>query len=308
MHTQCGSANVAGNFEYDRLHDDQYLSIEVMSEEFRNLKKHIKRHLLQEIHLSNVEKREREENERCRKETRCHAIGMRIARICYAGYQSGRSSRGYEREILKAKLNGLDIGDINHSKEFYTNFRHFVENEATHCLSSYFTSRLQQTGFLPPVNVQADKGTNCHRTRQFTSVITVVPDSKELLKNVYLVKPVVKQHDGSGVAESIVDELKRWGITSTQVEGVSFDGQYFHLSVPDHLSEKLGLGESFHCTWDPLHKGGTIDTHIREDTSFEWLVEVQGICKQIYNTFNWGKNFENFLQTCEDLDIDETTD
>lgn len=155
-----GSAHVAGNFEYDRLHDDQYLSIQVMSEEFRNLKKHIKRHFVQEIHLSNVEKREREENERFRKETRGHAIGMRIARICYAGYQSGMSSRGYEKEILKAKLNGLDIGDINHSKEFYSNFRHFVANEVTHCLSSYFTSPLQQTGFLPPVNVQADKRTN----------------------------------------------------------------------------------------------------------------------------------------------------
>ena len=25
---------------------------------------------------------------------------------------------------------------------------------------------------------------------------------------------------------------------------------------------------------------------------------------QIYSTFNWGKNYENFLQTCIDLDID----
>ena len=58
------------------------------------------------------------------------------------------------------------------------------------------------------------------------------------------------------------------------------------------------------CTWDPLHKGGVIDTHIREDKSFEWLVEIQGVCKQIYNTFNWGKNYENFLQTCADLDIE----
>ena len=145
-----GTAHVSGNFEYDLLHDEQYLSNQVMSQEFRNLKKHIKRHLMQEIHLSNVEKWEREESKRSSRETRCHAIGMRIAWICYAGYQSGMSSREYEKDILKAKLNGLDVGDINHSKEFYSNFRCFVANEVRSCLSSYFTSRLQPTGFLPP--------------------------------------------------------------------------------------------------------------------------------------------------------------
>ena len=299
-----GTAHVPGNFEYDLINDEQYLSNQVMSQEFRNLKKHIKRHFMQEIHLNNVEKWEKEESKRCSRETRCHAIGMRIARICYAGYQSGMSARGYEKEILKAKLNGLDVGDINHSKEFYSNYRSFVADEVRNCLSSYFTSRLQPTGFLPPVNVQADKGTNCHRTRQFTSVTTVVPDSKDLITNVYLGQPVVKQHDGPGISQSIIDELGKWGISSTQIEGASFDGQYFHLSVPNHLAEKLGLGESFICTWDPLHKGGVIDSHIREDKSFEWLVEIQGVCKQIYTTFNWGKNYENFLQTCVDLDIE----
>ena len=257
-----------------------------------------------EIHSENVKKWEREESARCSRETRSHSIGMQIAQICYAGYKTGMSGREYEKEILKAKLNGLDVGDINHSKEFYFNFRSYVASEVRNCLKTYFTSRLQPTGFLPPVNVQADKGTNCHRTRQFTSVITVVPDSKELITNVYLGQPVVKQHDGSGVSESIIDELNKWGISSTQVEGGSFDGQYFPLNVPNHLTEKLGLGESFLCTWDPLHKGGVIDTHIREDKSFGWLVEIQGVCKQIYNTFNWGKNYENFLQTCADLDIE----
>ena len=47
-----------------------------------------------------------------------------------------------------------------------------------------------------------------------------------------------------------------------------------------------------------------VDNHIREDKNFEWLVEIQDICRKIYSTFNWGKNHENFLQTCIDLDID----
>ena len=52
------------------------------------------------------------------------------------------------------------------------------------------------------------------------------------------------------------------------MEGGSFDGQYFHLSVPAHLTEALHLSDQFICTWDPLHKGGVVDNDIREDSSF----------------------------------------
>ena len=30
---------------------------------------------------------------------------------------------------------------------------------------------------------------------------------------------------------------------------------------------------------------------------------MQTTCKEIYSTFNWGKNYENFLEICADLDI-----
>ena len=75
----------------------------------------------------------------------------------------------------------------------------------------------------------------------------------------------MKTHDGSGISQSIIDELTKWGILSSQIEGGSLSGQYFHISVPDHFVEKLNLGGSFICTWDPLHKGGVVDSHIRGD-------------------------------------------
>ena len=43
--------------------------------------------------------------------------------------------------------------------------------------------------------------------------------------------------------------------------------------------------------------------HIREDSSFSWLVEIQTICREIFSTFNWGENYENLLQICEDLNL-----
>ena len=189
---------------------------------------------------------------------------MRIARLCYESYLIGSSKRNFEQETLKSVLNGLDVG----GSMFYSSFIPFVSEQVTERLKSFFSSRLDHTGFKPPVSLQADKGKNVHRSRQFTSVLTVVPESPKLLTYIYLGQPVVKSHDGPGVTRSIIDELNSWDIQVDQVEGGSFDGQYFHLSLPAHLTEALHLSDQFICTWDPLHKGGVVDNHIREDPSF----------------------------------------
>ena len=145
---------------------------------------------------------------------------MRIARLCYAGYLIASSKRNFEQEILKSVLDGLDVGDINHSSELYSNFMPFVSEQVTETLTSFFSSRLDHTGCKPPVNLQADKV-----TRQFTSVVTVAPASPKLLTYIYLGQPVVKSHDGPGVIRSIIDELNSWDIQGDQVEPGSFDGQ-----------------------------------------------------------------------------------
>ena len=89
----------------------------------------------------------------------------------------------------------------------HSNFMSFVSEQVTERLKTFFSSRLEHTGFKTPVNLQADKGTNVHITRQFTSVVTVVPESPKLLTYIYLGQPVVKNHDGLGVTQSIIDEL-----------------------------------------------------------------------------------------------------
>ena len=115
---------------------------------------------------------------------------------------------------------------------------------------------MKQTGFLPSINVQADKGTNISRTRQFTSVITIVPDSDIPICFIHLGQPVVKDHSGKGISQSIRDQILRYGIQNHQLEGASFDGQYFILNVPDHLCNLYSLPSTFLAKWDPLHRAG----------------------------------------------------
>ena len=68
---------------------------------------------------------------------------------------------------------------------------------------------MKQTLFLPPLKVQADKGTNVQRSRHVTTSVMVVPDSKNLLVNVYLRQPVVKANTANGLSTSIKGEIKR---------------------------------------------------------------------------------------------------
>ena len=111
----------------------------------------------------------------------------------------------------------------------------------------------------------------------------------------------MKQPDGFGIANSIVEQLKSWNIQGSQIEGGSFEGQYLHLNVPGHLN-LLDLTELFKCAWDPLHKGCLVGVHIRAAVSFTWLIQIQSTCREIYTMFNWGKNYGDLIQVCGDSD------
>ena len=100
-------------------------------------------------------------------------------------------------------------------------------------------------------------------------------------------QPVVKQHDGKGIALSIKDGLDTFGIKGEKHEGSSHDGQYSHLSVPTYLHSLYDLTESFFSTTVPLHLAGTTDVHMRKDPSFQWMVKLFLTCKDLYNKFNW---------------------
>ena len=79
------------------------------------------------------------------------------------------------------------------------------------------------------------------------------------------------------------------------MKGGSFGGQFFHLSVSARLIRSLHFSDISICTWNHLHKGGVMVNHFCEDSSFSWLVEIKTICREIFSTFNWGKNYEIWI-------------
>ena len=49
-------------------------------------------------------------------------------------------------------------------------------------------------------------------------------------------------------------------------------------------------------TQDPLHKTGMINKAMAKKNSFKWLQDMVDYCTQIFNTFNWGANYEKFRE------------
>ena len=180
--------------------------------------------------------------------------GMRLARIAYEGFLRGRSLRDFEQQVLMAVQNGLAMGDFHNSKDFPLKLMKYVYEEVHLLCENFITQRAVETGFLPPMNICADKGTVQHRSMQFTTAVIALANSDRLLTNLYLGQPVVRDHSANGLAQSIVDELTKHKISPSQVEGMSVDGQYIRWHVPEIVKGLMNLSSNFKASWDVLHR------------------------------------------------------
>ena len=135
-----------------------------------------------------------------------------------------------------------------------------------------------------------------HRSRQFLSIVTVVPGGEELLNVLSCGQPVVTQgSSGMELAKNMKIGFDFTGVSAVQIESGVFDGVYSHCSIEAHLQHlyKLKPGKVLY-TWDPLHKTGLVDKDLTNKHS--WLQDMISSCQQIFKTFNWGANYEKFRE------------
>eukprot|EP00112_Aurelia_sp_Birch-Aquarium-sp1_P022977 Seg6674.3 transcript_id=Seg6674.3/GoldUCD/mRNA.D3Y31 product="hypothetical protein" protein_id=Seg6674.3/GoldUCD/D3Y31 len=260
-----------GVFLYDKVLSLHFAEDDMMSEKFRNLKKHVAAHLETQMHTRNLQKEAENEAIIDRRETRERLIGEKLGAICYYLYMNGRPDSDFPELVLLHSLNCVDIG------------------------------------FRPCGKVLADKATHKQRTRQFVSFVTVIPDSESLIHTISLDVVVVKAHRGPDIKDSLVSVLSTANIVGDQYLGGSYDGQYHHLSVPFLLDTHFGFTDDRkYSDWDRMHKAGTVEAHIRKDQSFSWLVEVTDTVGRAFKSINWGQEFEHFFEVAERLKADDS--
>ena len=297
---EAGKAGQApGVFFYDRVHGLEFEDDEFLPQEFCNLKKSMKRHIRTSKTHSDAVKMEVEKEEDARKLlSKNQRAGMNLGNICMKNYKLGRPYTDYEADVLLLEKSGAIVGELNHSRKFPAAFRSCVKKAVHNRVCKFFSTPLDCTGHLPPLAVSADKATFKHRSRQFLSVVTVIPGGDNLLEVISCGQPVVTAgSSGVELTKNIKSGLDEYNVLGCQIESGVFDGVYFHCSIEEHFDEiyKIEPGSVLY-SWDGLHKSGLVDTHLAKKKEFIWLKTITDICVSIFKLFNWGANYEKMVE------------
>ncbi|KAF0294904.1 Arachidonate 12-lipoxygenase, 12R-type [Amphibalanus amphitrite] len=150
----------------------------------------------------------------------------------------------------------------------------------------------------PCVSVLADKVTVARRTVDITAVLMLMPNAEpdEIFQSFVVGAPIVKQHDGDGLAADIRDTLKRVGVVaSEQVSAVAADGQYHHNDVPAKLARMLDGHSVFPAVWDHSHLMNLAESDVRKAAEMAWVQDVVDLMTAVSKRFSIGKGWEDLV-------------
>ena len=86
-----------------------------LSAALKNLKKHVKSHLDSKVHKQKIEILEARNKRDEDRNSRLKTIGLNVFRTRYNAIKQARSRSDFEQDILKGRMKGEDLGNINHS-------------------------------------------------------------------------------------------------------------------------------------------------------------------------------------------------
>ena len=186
-------------------------------------------------------------------------------RTRYNGIKQARSRTVFEEDILKGKLNGEDLGAINHSREFAKNLDQAIFETMRDDIKMKVESNLDSTNVARPFGLVFDKMTPNKATGQIHGVIVPVPEnplSQDFLVPIMLDIPPVKDHSAVGLAVSAKEVFNSFGFADDKLEGIGVDGEYVKKGVKTKLLELLDLENwtgdetDFWITavWEPAHQ------------------------------------------------------
>ena len=168
------------HFSYSPDEPTEFPADEKLSEKFRNLKKHLFDHLKLSSHCRNIEKVGAQSAVWVKEEKRNKKVGLTLTRIVYHLVKKGRPDTDFTDQVYLAASGGADCGDINHSFNFVRTMLPYLAAAVKGRLVKMFVSKLESTGCLPPVNLNADKATHQRWSRHFIGGITVNPGTMQL--------------------------------------------------------------------------------------------------------------------------------
>ena len=153
-----------GTFKYTGQHEfkDENLSVA-----FKNLKKHVKAHLLSQKHQSKVSENQQEKERKKELLSRNRQAGLNIGRLVYKNVALRQAKRDFEVDVLLTSRAGGEVGNINHGGTFVLRLRPFLADAVRARKRSFLSTPTPQTGFLPGMCLSADGATYKRECRHF---------------------------------------------------------------------------------------------------------------------------------------------
>ena len=216
--------------------------------------------------------------------------------------------------MLTAKLNGTDVGNLNHSEKFAKSLDQAIYETMKDDLKCALESILPSTNHKRPLGMVMDKMTPSKSTGQIHAIILPVPEnslSQPLLVPLMLDVPTVTEYDASGLAKMAKKILNDAGAEDNQLEGLSWDGEYVKKGVKSKFIEILNIenwdsdqkNSWITSVWEPAHELELAVTDLRKEDIFEWFNKDVGLINEAIGMLNIGKGLQMSIEASERLGI-----
>jgi hypothetical protein len=187
-------------------------------------RKSIARHMATQRHKQALAEEQREvtRGERRRR------VGLNIARTALQTLREGASYVQFEHKLQSLHLAGVDIGSLNHSREFIRHFAESITAVMDWRISEHVRAIDPVTGWKRVFAIMADKVTELHRTGDAIA-LPIMTEEGELMV-VFTDYLLVTCHTGEAVMGQIYDEtfVKKLGLSPADIReqytGAAFDG------------------------------------------------------------------------------------
>ncbi|CAF3767738.1 unnamed protein product [Rotaria sp. Silwood1] len=264
-----------GSFEY--VEQD---ATRVQSERFRNLKKALRHHYLNKLHIWCVEEDEKRKqlfDDFLRKNEKA---GWNVGRAALFCIQGGLGGLKFVDTLNLLDISGASVGT-------YSEYLHSVDP---------VTQRRR------PFGITLDKVTLLKRSMQVTIMIVMIDGQ---LTPLYLQSPLCQTElTGEDLASNCVRVLESFGLKKNalqeQFTGCAVDGAYINLQIEKHLCQKLGMRERWlTVSWDSAHLLELAINDAKKQSKFSWLQRFIKTCGTIMKKYSYGKSYEHLLEAAE---------
>ena len=300
------SPRVTGVLHYDFSGGTSFPKPSALPRQFVRLKAAIRSHIATAYHGRMEAAAQKEKSEKEARDKACNTVSIRVLRTGYHVIKESLSRELFEKLIVMQHINGLNVGGLCHSGSQMNRFRDAFASVILDSVARH----VQET---PCVSWIADKVTVNGRTLDITGLITLVPEApaSDLIQSVVIGAPVVREHDGTSLADEWIETAKRVGITEVRkLAAICTDGQYHHLKVPPKFLTKLTASHPDYaarssppcvpCLWDGAHLLDLADGSARAEPGCAWVKETVEAITRITKRFSIGKGRETLRTAGEE--------